>query len=165
MEEFICSKCGENKPANEFYKSNTIPRGYTFRCKKCISEDSKKSNQKPRQKAMNAYNNIYWRSENRDKRHPQYANVKFLLDKEEFLAWAVPAYSNYAGKCPTIDRINPDGHYEISNIQLIEAKENSRKARRKNTPIGIARLALGAAKLNNVSPHEVIREMKRLLGA
>lgn len=38
-------------------------------------------------------------------------------------------------KCPSIDRINPDGHYELSNCQFIEKLDNVRKARPHRIPI------------------------------
>lgn len=37
-------------------------------------------------------------------------------------------YTN--GQIPSIDRINPDGHYSINNIQIISFSENCRKSRR-----------------------------------
>lgn len=56
--------------------------------------------------------------------------IKMLMTKEDFKylwdrdkAWKL--------NCATIDRIDTNGHYELSNCRFIERVENSRRARKK----------------------------------
>ena len=55
------------------------------------------------------------------------------MGRADFIAWAVPAYKewfrDYPGVTPSVDRINPDGHYEIGNLRLIPVGQNRRSAR------------------------------------
>lgn len=41
MAKITCTKCKLEKDDIEFHRSKTIKRGYTFRCKQCLSEDVK----------------------------------------------------------------------------------------------------------------------------
>jgi hypothetical protein len=53
-----------------------------------------------------------------------YQHVKILITREEFIAWF---RANDWDGC-TVDRIDPKGHYEFSNMRLISLSENSRRA-------------------------------------
>lgn len=33
----ICSACGEYKPSSEFYPSRSVPRGYQYKCRACVT--------------------------------------------------------------------------------------------------------------------------------
>lgn len=63
--------------------------------------------------------------------HPAYANVEVRVTRDEFLAWAVPAYAaffrDHPGVKPSVDRERNDGHYEIGNLKLIPHRENCAK--------------------------------------
>lgn len=53
--------------------------------------------------------------------------IKFLLTKEE-IKYLYERDFACLMKWPTIDRINNDGNYELSNCRFIEMGENSRRA-------------------------------------
>jgi hypothetical protein len=95
-----------------------------------------------RQRKERPWENTLHQAKNRcdNKRSPSYRyygkrGIRCLLTKQEVErlwlrdnAWAL--------KRPSIDRIDPDGHYEFSNCRFIEVSENSARARRlgKYTP-------------------------------
>jgi len=62
-----------------------------------------------------------------------YINVEVRMTREEFLEWAIPEYelwlAEHPNQTPSIDRADPNGHYEIGNLQILEVQENRRKAR------------------------------------
>ena len=80
----------------------------------------------PRGRAVHIWEAIKRRCRER----ASYAHVEIRMTREEFIAWAVPLYEawNRLG-VPSVDRIQNDGHYEISNMQMIPATENSLKDR------------------------------------
>jgi hypothetical protein len=41
METLLCSKCGEHKSPEEFYKRSDRPRGRQSKCKSCVGNSSK----------------------------------------------------------------------------------------------------------------------------
>lgn len=52
--------------------------------------------------------------------------IKLLVEREEYVEWYI---ANCNGDFSlTVDRIDPNGHYEFSNMQLIPLSENSAKA-------------------------------------
>ena len=65
-------------------------------------------------------------------RHDEdYADVELRLTREEFVAWCVPAVTRWwkknPGGKPSVDRIKDNGHYELGNIRILAAGENSRR--------------------------------------
>ncbi|WPH68409.1 hypothetical protein [Stenotrophomonas phage BUCTxx99] len=53
----------------------------------------------------------------------KYEGVEVRVDKEEFITWFQAR--DFAG-C-SVDRIDPNGHYELSNMQVIDGKLNAGK--------------------------------------
>lgn len=109
---------------------------------------------------METWFNIYWRSENRDGKHPQYANVKLDMNKNEFLSWSVPAFAEAMKKYPgvklSVDRINPDNSYHVNNLRVIPLKDNIKLARHDFTPQKIANVTLGLCNAYNINPKDII---------
>lgn len=67
---------------------------------------------------------ISWRLKHTElPKNRKYAGVQMLVSKEEFVAWFAPL--DFPG-C-SVDRIDPAGHYELSNMQVIDKRENARK--------------------------------------
>jgi len=67
----------------------------------------------------------------KDKKYKYYGGrgIKVKMTKEELLLlWERD--KAYEMKQPSIDRIDPDGHYELSNCRFIEMDENRRRRRR-----------------------------------
>lgn len=84
----------------------------------------------------NTWNNIRKRVINGkpDSRNASYIRrgVELRITKEEFYKWcdsnSALILEIYAqAKTPSIDRIDPTGHYELSNIQILEFGENRNK--------------------------------------
>ena len=87
----------------------------------------------------------------RDPKHPlhtryrTYANVLIKLTREEFVTWAVPAITEWLDQHPNarpyLDRRNSLGHYELSNIRVVDCKtsnQNKRTVRYLAAPPGMA---------------------------
>jgi hypothetical protein len=92
---------------------------------------------KPRAIALRMYRGIVDRCTN----DQSYASIDLKMSREEFAEWAIPAIESFA-KCypqerPSIDRIDPDGHYEQNNIRIISVKDNSIRSRFTMTTMGI----------------------------
>lgn len=63
------------------------------------------------------------------------------MDKEEFIQWAMPLVEEFEIRYPSevasVDRIDPDGHYEFSNMRIISMRENSLRSRLFMKHVGI----------------------------
>ena len=125
-----CTRCG-------VYSDNHSPdpkgkNGLNGQCRPC----SNRHNHIPENKAHRIWYLLERRAENRDGKNPSYANVKCLITKEEFMDWYVPALYAWRERNPdkrdSIDRIDNDGHYELSNMQILELAQNVRKKPRVN---------------------------------
>lgn len=81
-----------------------------------------------------AWGRIKGRAGNLYGNNPQYATVEVRMTRDEFLAWAIPAYTEWyrthPAENPSIDRIESDKHYESGNLQLLTLSENSLKTKR-----------------------------------
>lgn len=63
----------------------------------------------------------------------QYENIEIRMTRTRFNAWAHHNIKNFLffdpDGTPSIDRIDPDGHYELGNIRIISVEENRIKSR------------------------------------
>ena len=120
-----CPRCKQSLPVAAF--GNCKKPCY---CNPCNLARITAYNTTPRGRAR-----VAWRQMNRRViAQPEYAGIEVRMTRSEFLEWAEPRYSAWAserpGETPTIDRIDPDGHYELGNIRLLEWGENARRSRR-----------------------------------
>lgn len=77
-------------------------------------------------RARSRYSMICNRLANTDRpKSKSYAGIELRISREEFIAWFME--NDFAG-C-SVDRIDPKGHYEWGNIQLISLAENIAKDR------------------------------------
>ena len=77
-----------------------------------------------RRRANNKYNAILSRlSKTNRKKNENYIGVQLRVSRKEFIDWFMPL--DFEGA--SIDRIDANGHYEISNMQVIPLSENIRK--------------------------------------
>ena len=62
-----------------------------------------------------------------------YRNVECRIDKDTFIAWAIPEILQFhhdnPEETPSLDRIDPDGHYELGNIRILSWAENALRSR------------------------------------
>lgn len=74
-----------------------------------------------RRRANNKYNGILSRIKYTErKKNSNYCNVKLKVSREEFIKWYMPL--DFKGA--SVDRIDNNGDYELSNMQVISLKEN-----------------------------------------
>ena len=77
----------------------------------------------PKGAAACAWNRLTSRSGAKYNHRECYRNVEVRISREDFIKWAIPEYEMwfflYPGVQPSIDRIDPLGHYEVGNIRLI----------------------------------------------
>ena len=74
-----------------------------------------------RRRANNKYNGILSRLRGSGrKRNTHYDGVKLKVSREDFINWFMPL--DFEGA--SVDRINKEGDYELSNMQVIPLKEN-----------------------------------------
>jgi hypothetical protein len=75
-------------------------------------------------RAMSRYYMLLSRVKNTDNsKNANYRGVHVLVGKDEFIEWFMKR--DFAG-C-SVDRINNDGHYELSNMQVIALTQNIAK--------------------------------------
>lgn len=90
--------------------------------------DTRYKNVGSRYRASMRYSVIMSRLSNtHTKKNRRYAGVKLLVSREDFINWFMPR--DFDG-C-SVDRIDPKGHYELSNMQVIPLAENIAKDKRK----------------------------------
>jgi hypothetical protein len=117
METKKCSKCGEVKPINEFYKHKMQKDGLNSQCKCCVNktnEEYRKKHPKERRKYQKKYLNKY------KKEHKEYLNK---YKKEHVVALLKDCYIK--------DKLILDG-WRTENIteEIIEEKRNIIKTKR-----------------------------------
>lgn len=129
-----CSRCKTAKPRGEYYRDRRKLDGCQAICKACTAEERVAYRGTPYGQAARAWLSILHRLRSRD----TYQGRELRMTREEFMAWAVPIYASWDASRgrPTVDRIDNDGHYELSNLQIISMSENSAKDSRIVSPDG-----------------------------
>lgn len=132
-----CSMCQREKSLDEFSRNCHMSDGRLNRCRECekvVTRARYKSN--PRYRANAVWSALLQRIGNSNGKNPSYAAVELRMTKEEFIEWVIPKYAEFLaqhpGESPSIDRIDPNGHYEISNLRVIPLAENCRLSPQKH---------------------------------
>lgn len=131
-----CTKCHETKCLNNFTTNKRNKDGKSPWCHLCSNLHSREYRklrlQTPTGKAAKAWDNISSRCCNKSGQSPEYANVELKMSRKKFIDWAIPEYEKFMylnpGVQPSVDRIDPDGHYEINNIRIISMAENCERS-------------------------------------
>lgn len=124
-----CVDCGLEKDLSEFHLEKRNKDGHRNNCKVCrLKRDREKyASRDIETKASKIFAGIIQRCTN-DKRQedrPHYKIIGNKLNKEEFIKWYI---KNHFDGCE-VDRIDNDGHYGMSNIQLLtKAQHNQKRA-------------------------------------
>lgn len=74
----------------------------------------------------------YYSAKSRCKLNSYYKGIEVKMPKEAWVQWWTREQERLNLKDPTVDRIDSLGHYTFENMQLLERKDNSSKAIRKN---------------------------------
>jgi len=144
----ICRQCQCQKQLDEMKKSKNKLDGRDNICNTCHNENNSKYRLKhrliPKSIAKKAWYRINERALNARGDLPSYAKVEVRMTEDEFLSWAIPRYqqwmSLHPGITPSINRIDPNGHYEISNINMVSWYENAGGPKKPPGPITESRL-------------------------
>lgn len=88
MDNKHCKRCDQTKPVTEFFRDRARPDGYTYLCKKCSNQSTKK-----------------WVDENRDKRKNYYLKRTYGIT----LAQYHEMLSNQGGVCAICGTDDPKG--------------------------------------------------------
>lgn len=124
----LCPDCNTRKARSEFYALPHTSDGLGTRCKPCQRAYVKRHRQTPRGRAVAAWHDLFKKI-----KQPAYRGIEVRIEKEVFLEWAEREFAEWERKHPderpSVDREDPDGHYEIDNIRVISLVENIRRKR------------------------------------
>ena len=116
-----CPRCKQFLLLENFHTTgNQTWDNLYYLCIRCTNNERANN---PRRSALSAWNNIC----RRIAKDPRYKRKKIQIKmlKTEFIIWYV---KNWFLRC-RVDRVDNDGHYELSNIQLLTQQEHNAKAR------------------------------------
>lgn len=116
-----CPACEKYILVLKFHTVNN--RTWDNRFHICIECTNKRRRNKPRLNAFRTFKDIIKRVET----YPSYKKrkVELRISERDFIIWYE---KNWFPRC-RVDRINNEGHYELSNIQLLTQNEHNAKAR------------------------------------
>lgn len=127
----ICIMCLEKKLISDFYRRSSNKDGFELRCKPCYIIFSQKRN--PRKLVKYIYIDQRKSSVRRNHEQPSYTEkelYQWVTSHVEFEAlwntWVESNYDRYLR--PSIDRLNDDIPYRLSNIRLVTWGINYQKA-------------------------------------
>jgi transposase-like protein len=117
-----CPICLLSLNNDRFYKNADREDSLSVRCKDC----TRSYEASPERRAKRTWNTI----KHRAGKQQSYEHVEVRMTRDEFLAWSIPEYAKWIPKDqPSLDRIDPRGHYELGNLRIINRRENSRLQR------------------------------------
>lgn len=127
-----CKICKEKKELTEFSIAQGNKDGYNTRCKQCVAEHTKNYYKTLSGLITHIYNSE--KQASKDREHPTPAYTKKELKswlyeqgiKKVFNVWK---QSNYQKNLrPSVDRLNSNKPYTLSNIRLVTWEENNNAA-------------------------------------
>lgn len=123
--EFKCRVCNKTKDISLFPKNTSIRNCYLKTCKACRYEMRK------RYRSKNPWHDTLTRIKNRCRNSKYYASIKCEITTNE-LKYLWHRDNAWCMKSPSIDRIDNNGNYNISNCRYIENWENNSRAHKGN---------------------------------
>jgi len=163
-----CGGCGVEKAQDDFYKDKRTPSGLFSRCIQCTT-DRRRISSRSRLEAVCTKEMLLqsrWKSISTRKQIPPYVDVELRITRDEFLklfdnselatlfeAWDKAGRPRYLA--PSIDRIDPLGHYSADNMRWLTVSENTRRARkgRRKTVKNIIQLTRTGEELNRFTTY------------
>lgn len=135
-EEKACTKCGFPKPLRDFSKRSASTDGLDFACRECKHKFAIAYGKTIRGMAVRR-----WQSLIRRIGKKQYEDIRVTCSQDEFIAWAIPAIVEFLAEHPngnpSVDRIDPDGHYELGNMRIIDRGDNLARSRYFTNALGV----------------------------
>jgi len=156
----VCTKCKKEKVLSDFYKDKRRIDGHMSACKKCHVKYNKnqigykakwyQKNKTRLNKKYKAYNKKYRKelkpwfvsfdkanqrcNNERNANYRWYGKrgIKQLMSLDDF-EYLWKRDKAHLMKSPSIDRINPDGNYTLTNCRFIELSENLKRKRKAGT--------------------------------
>jgi hypothetical protein len=123
----ICTTCKVEKPLSEFPSDNRNKDKRAARCRNCKNFlELRHYKQNPWLKTLNLIKDRCNNSRNHAYKRYGGRGIKCLITKEE-LKFLYKRDNASQMKKPSIDRVENDGNYELSNCRYIELSENSRR--------------------------------------
>jgi len=115
----ICSKCKLEKPASEYNKWKLSKDGLYSRCKSCHKHENNTERQVIK-RFINAHKNRIKCSKSYSKEYDETKFVQWLYEnnfQDLYNNWKDSNYDKTLA--PSVDRINAEDDYKLSNMQLI----------------------------------------------
>jgi len=144
-----CNRCNRELPIEHFGLNNSRPDGHHYYCKECVKQYAQAYKQTPDGRQKNkTWGQAYYKTPkglarrqwngitHRAGKHPNYLHVEIKCTRDQYIAWAeqeiIAFLALHPNERPSVDRIDPKGHYEFGNIQIISLSENTARANRAN---------------------------------
>lgn len=127
-----CNRCDEIKPLTDFSVSRSNKEGYNTLCKACVVLRNKEYWRTPPGRLSQIYTAQNTVSKQRKHLLPAYTRLQLSEWAIEqgynslWLAWHKSGYDK--NLVPSVDRLNPNEPYTLSNIRLVTWAENNDKA-------------------------------------
>ena len=134
----MCGKCHDWKSLDDFYNDKRQPDGKTSWCKACTYKQpawkgrTKYAEYPPKllKMAEGKWAGMHDRCNDPERHNANcYRGIEVRVKKDEFIRWIIPELERFYREHPyevaSIDRINPDGHYEWGNMRVISLWRNS----------------------------------------
>jgi hypothetical protein len=119
-----CPHCSLSLSPQRFYKNAARPDGLSILCRGChrVYEGGTE------RRVKRTWNTIRARV----LRQSSYAGVEVRMTRDKFISWAIQAYTAFQlanpNDQPSLDRIDPTGHYELGNLRVLSRGDNARLA-------------------------------------
>ena len=135
MEEKVCTKCGESKRLDEYYKHPQSPSGRHSECKGCLIARTKKNHKTKSGLIAKIHTGQLAASRQRNHPPPSYTLdelIRWVLAQPIFHvlydAWVKSGYNRLL--IPSCDRIDSLLPYSLDNLQVVTFEENMNNGHR-----------------------------------
>ena len=139
-----CKTCGKNKEYSYYYQNSKRGNSWYPNCKVChvAITIAKRSRRKSDEHTKVDVLANRWRGIISRPRYKGYENVRVKMTRQEFISHMDNTeldrlYNHWIENkrqfrlTPSVDRVDPEGHYEVGNIRWVTVSENAKRARRK----------------------------------
>ena len=129
-----CKRCSINKSKDNFCKMSSNKDGLDFYCRDCKVIKRREQFRSKKGVITRIWNDMWSHSKQRGTPAPELTKAeltKYLMDSNRFHKyfqyWVESGYLPRYSKAPSVDRLNDDAPYSLSNIQLTTWERNNLK--------------------------------------